>query len=419
MMTPTGAPNFLFLLAILSLVIGLIVNINLLVWISIVLFIVHCWRVVKNRARIFQSENNASSHHGLQGFPGGMNIERVLPPRERFIHCFYESLDLKNSGLLFSSLEKRREATLIAHMNNLSDLLLIGKANEAVLLGVHIGDGLSAYVIAEELLNNTDNFYAACERWHIDTGLELFEDILKITNLWASSFDKYMEYCQLYSKFYPNKITQQNLRQFGESYKKLPGWHAYHIAMTGVYYDGAIPDNDAGKFAWAMGILQCVLDRSLAEKVEYSLMDETVIEHYLDDYLFISSQYFYSILEKYQAVHGIATNPCDHRELSILLDEPIRIWLEFMPEMKKADYEKYTNYFQLYWSNLAMLHAQDKINALAEYFPEAFTLCEKCSIKIPRKSPICRYCGKTRSPEGLTKEKLDFLQKVKKDNPFF
>lgn len=350
-----------------------------------------------------------------------MKIERN-DPQQKFLMLFSESVELKNQGLLYSSLEKRKEATDFAFMQGNQALHAIGKANEATLLGYHIGDGIAAFDAAKKALSNPELFAAADKEWNRLTNITLFEDILNIIRQWSESYDEYFRYCRLYSKYYPEKMPESDIKELENARKETPEWWKFQIGyLAHAHISRDSPALDKGANAPGMSVLQCVLSRALAEKPGYDI-EYAYFEHTLDDYLVISHRHFTNILAKYQTAHGMATNPENHKELSIIYEEPLRIWKELMPEMREADKVKYSDYFQMYWLDLAMLHVQNKTDALSKYFPGAFTSCPSCGNQIVRQSPICRYCGKMNTsfemPRGVQGNAMDFLSKINAKNPF-
>ena len=322
----------------------------------------------------------------------GMKLTRNAASR-MFLELFVESRTLKDQGLLHSSLMKRLEATRLAETLGNPALRAIGKANEATLLGYHIGDGIAAFAAAKEALSDVELFATADKEWRGATGLTLFEDMLKIIRQWSDSYDEFMMNTRRHAKYFPKETTGKDIVELEEARREMPEWWKCQIVLAHQHFSRDSPELDKGAYAPGMSVLQCVLSRALAEKTGYDV-DYGFFEHTLDDYVVISLRNFEKALAKYQAVHGAATNPSDHRELSIILDEPLRIWQAFMPEMREADKEKFSEFLQMYWLRLAMLHAQDKTSPLGAYFPGAFMPCPHCGRQIARQSPICRYCGK-------------------------
>jgi len=315
---------------------------------------------------------------------------------------YQASVQLKDRGLLYSSLAKRREATAMAERFNSPGLRAICKANEATLLGYHIGDGIAALAAAKEALADPELFAAADKVWHDVTGLVLLHDMLSIIRQWSESYDEYRAYSRLYADHFPNEMTEKNFAALEEARHTTPEWGEFQLGLAYRHFSRESPELDRGAYCSGMSVLQCALSRALAGQSGYNI-DYEHFEHALDDYVVISHQHFNQVLLKYQAAHGMGTNPGDHRELSVILDEPLRIWNEFMPDMREVDKEKFSGFFQAFWLDLAMLHAQDKTDPLARYFPEVFIPCPECGERIPRQSPICRYCGKRNSSFMLPK----------------
>jgi len=340
---------------------------------------------------------------------------------QMFLDLFMESVKLKDRGLLHGSLGKRREATELAAMSGNPALRAIGKANEATLLGYHIGDGIAAFAAAKDALSNPELFAAADKEWHRVTGLTLFEDILNIIRQWSESYDEYFQYCRLYAKYYPNKMPEKDIKELENARNQVPEWWKFQIGyLAHAHFSRESAAADKGAYGPGMSVLQCVLSRALAGRPGYDI-EYVYFEHTLDDYIVISHRQFSNVLMKYQAAHGRDTNPGSHNELSIILDEPLRIWGEFMPDMREADKAKYSDYLQMCWLNLAMLHAQDKVDALGKYFPDAFTACPNCGRRIVRQSPICRYCGKMNGafemPGGMQGNPAAILARLAAQNP--
>ena len=322
----------------------------------------------------------------------------------KFRLLYEESLVYKDAGMLSSALEKRREATAL--MLHDKGHYALGKANEAILLGYHIGDGLAAFAAAKESLKDIDAFKKTATEWERTTGLTPFKDIFNIIRQWSESYETCIEYNRLRTKYFPSIETVQNLSEIEKASKEEPIWWRTQMAIAYDYYSRERPEMDNGLYGQGMSILQCILERANNEEAGYILEYDEYI-HILDDYVMISNMHFNMVLQKYQAKYGQANTPANSNELFIILKNVIKVWKDFVPEMREKDKILFTEYYQMYWLMLAMLHRQDEMKPLNEYFPEALMQCPNCGKQIPKISPMCRYCqkmigfGNTQSKSGL------------------
>ena len=309
-----------------------------------------------------------------------------------FLQLFQKSVELKNAGLLNSSLKKRIEATGIAETHGNLALRAIGKANEATLLGYHIGDGLAAFEAAKEALSNIELFIAADAEWHELTGLMILDDILGIIRQWSFSFEEFFKYHNLFMQHCPSAEANQTLQDTLEQQKQDSRWWIAQLGIAYQKYSRDKPELDAGFYAQGMSILQCILTRAEAEEPGYELNYDEYI-HLLDDYIVISQKQANTILLKYQQSHNW-DNPDDADEIFVILRNPIHIWQKFMPEMQGKDKKLFSDYFQMYWLQLAMIHKQDEMESFYSYFPDAIMRCPNCGKNISKTSQMCRYCSK-------------------------
>lgn len=324
---------------------------------------------------------------------------------QKFLRLFQESIAFKDAGMLKSALLKRQTAT--EHMKHDEAHYALGKANEAILLGYHIGDGIAAFKAAKEALKNIDAFYAASEEWQKATFLTVFNDILNIIRQWSTSYDECVELNKLRVKWFKTNEATQSLTNIENIRRQEPDWWGAQLSIAYNYYSRERPELDKGLYAQGMSILQCILNRSFAEETGYELdYDEYV--HLLDDYIVISIKHFQNVLNKYQAKAGLYNTPDNPEEILIVLDKTIKIWTDFAPMLETKDKALFTDYFVDYWLTIAMIHKESLMNPIAKYLPEAMVSCPACGKQIANGSPMCRYCGKMTGmyPKALKNQKM-------------
>ena len=140
---------------------------------------------------------------------------------EKFFRLYAESVQLKDWGLLKSSLQKRIEATQL--MKNDDAYYRLGKANEMILLGFHIGDGFQARAACLEALkdldkNGLDSFVKLDKEWEKQTGFSIMRDCLDYAILWSESFDEAINYCQILIKYYSSGSNKKHQRRFSRQW---------------------------------------------------------------------------------------------------------------------------------------------------------------------------------------------------------
>jgi hypothetical protein len=287
---------------------------------------------------------------------------------QKFLSLFRESVAFKDAGMLKSAISKRRKAT--ERMKHDEAHYALGKANEAILLGYHIGDGLAAFAAAKEALKNPKVFYDASKEWEKETGLTVFNDIFNIIRQWSASYDECVELNKLRVKWIANNEAKQNLAEIEDYRQDEPLWWKAQLSIAYEYYSRERPELDKGLYAQGMSVLQCILSRSSTEEAGYDL-DYNAYVHLLDDYIVISIKHFQNILNKYQAKAGLYNTPDDPEEVLIVLEKTIKIWTDFAPVLETKDKTLFTDYFVDYWLMLAMIHKESLMNPIAKYLPEA------------------------------------------------
>lgn len=309
-----------------------------------------------------------------------------------FLRLFRESIAFKDAGLLKSALLKREAAT--ERMKHDKGHYALGKANEAILLGYHIGDGIAAFAAAKEALKNTNAFCDTSKEWEEETGLTVFNDIFNIIRQWSASYDECVELNKLRVKWIATNEARHDLAAIEYCRKQEPHWWITQLSIAYDYYSRERPEMDQGLYAQGMSVLQCLLSRSSSEDPGYELDYDTYV-HLLDDYVVISRMQFQRVLNKYQAKAGLYNTPDDPEEVLIILENALKIWTDFAPVLERKDKALFTNYFVDYWLSLAMIHEENRMNPIAEYLPDAMINCPLCGKRIANGSPVCRYCGKT------------------------
>jgi hypothetical protein len=310
---------------------------------------------------------------------------------KKFLNLFQESRAFKDAGMLKSALSKREAAT--ERMKHDKGHYALGKANEAILLGYHIGDGIAAFAAAKEAIKDIGAFQAASEEWEEQTGLTVFDDIFSIIRQWSASYDECVELNKLRVKWFATNEARYGLTDIENSRRQEPRWWITQLSIAYDYYSLDLPEMDQGLYAQGMSVLQCILSRSLSEEPGYEL-DYDAYVHLLNDYVVISRKHFLNILNKYQAKAGLYKTPDNPDEVLIVLENALKIWTDFAPALEAKDKALFTGYFLYYWLSFAMMHKEDRMNPIANYLPDAMVNCPLCGRRIANGSPMCRYCGK-------------------------
>ncbi|MDR1116393.1 MAG: hypothetical protein LBL33_09695 [Tannerella sp.] len=254
----------------------------------------------------------------------------MIPPE--FIHKFAESIRLKDFGLLKSSLEKREEATKSAKNN--PGYYSIGKTNEAILLGHHIGDGLRAYEATKEALKNVKAFAKADAEWKSEFRFSPLLDCFGSIGLWTESYEDAIQQAEQVEKWVPMPNNAIRVNQLKERQRSGVKWWETQFAMSQNFYSRSTQESDAGKYAAGMSILHCIIDRAIKEQPGYE-MDENDLFSLLDDFLWLSFQTYVGISQKFVA--ALPNNPelkyvDGPSEQFIVFQNPFGYWLQLMPD---------------------------------------------------------------------------------------
>ena len=264
---------------------------------------------------------------------------------EDFFKLFVESVRFRDFGLLKSSLEKREEATLL--IKNNAGYYALGKANEATLLGHHIGDGLMAYEASKESLKDLSAFADADQEWRAKARFSLvFESFAFIVN-WAESYQEYIKYCELSDHWTNIPVNDIRLGEARKYQKKGQMWWKTQFAIAQNFYSRVSQERDAGKHASAMAILNCIIDRAYNEAPGYE-MDSKEIFNILDDYIALTIQAYMAILKKYRKAldQGVNLGNIDAAaEQFIIFKAPLKYWLLLMPHCPKKWIPTFKEYY--------------------------------------------------------------------------
>ena len=317
---------------------------------------------------------------------------------QAFLEFYQESVAYKDKGMLASAIEKRRQATAAAH--NIGWRAL-GKAYEAILLGVHIGDGIAAYAAAKECLENAEDFHTAAEEWYKVTGFSVFDDLFNMITQWSESYDACIKWNRLREQL---SLGTDILQSIEIVRQQEPEWWRAQLVFAYNCYSRERPEMDAGQYGQGMSILQCILRRGLDDEPGYNFGKDGM-EHMLQDYIWIAHRHSNEVLlPKYQLANGQGTNP-PKNEILIVLRNVLKLWEECAPDIpiQKEEIKKfYPSTFQMYWLDFAVYHAQDELQHLQKYYPNTMKSCPDCGKEIPIISPVCRYCGKMFQLKGFS-----------------
>ena len=316
---------------------------------------------------------------------------------QELIRVFVESLSCKDMGLLKSALEKREEAGRISQ-GNAGDFAL-AKANEAVLLGVHVGDGMRAYNAAKESLKDIEALKNASDEWQTTVmAFSPMRDMLGFIINWAESYEEAISYSKVTEKQYPNdprvKMQTQSLMK---TQSGGDPWWKTQFTIAHQFYSRSIQSEDAGKYASGMAVLHCILERANKETLGYDI-DTNDIFDILDDFVVLSIHAYNEVLAKF--VSALKGDPTleqrfnDPAEQFIIYKNPLKIWLELMPECSS----KWKPTFQSHCETLMKSPhpiLPEIMGKLATFFPDAkveFKKCEFCGHKNSTITPICVNC---------------------------
>ena len=323
---------------------------------------------------------------------------------EKFYALYREGVRFKDWGLLKSSLQKREEAT--QSMRNDAGYYAIGKAIEASLLAHHIGDGLRAYEATKKSLENIEAFAEADEEWVTNMGFSFLPDCLAFVRNWAESYEKLIEYSLLAIHWLNIPAITERLRQelpvieemLQEAYdhqKKGTKWWECQWRIALCYYDRSSQERDTGKYATAMSVLHCILDRACKEEAGYE-MDKDMIFQVLDDYIALAIRAYELVFQKARIARDNVPlaqfNDVD--EQAIIFLNPLKYWLKLMPDCP----EKFNPVLQASFEKIVQMPAlvhPPIMQQLHAFFPDArlkVRVCKHCGHVNVNLYPICAKC---------------------------
>ncbi|MDR1678123.1 MAG: hypothetical protein LBS44_07020 [Deltaproteobacteria bacterium] len=315
---------------------------------------------------------------------------------QEFMRLFRESQSLTEAGRLKSSLEKLQAATLTADDRGWRAL---GKANEAILLGNHLGDGLAAYKAARESLSYIKDFQSASAEFAEMTQLTVFEDILNILPRWSENYEECLRLNQIRVVFLPSQESNDKLQEIMDLKSQETEWWLTRLGLAYNFYGSERPEPDLSRIAQGMSVLQCLLRRALDETPGFNLTAEQ-FEAVLLDYIFIGYKYL-EVLRKRLRSKGGDGKSRDKEEILAVAGNILDIWLEVAPDIptwKKENRKEFEDVFGYYWLFLDSFNSLDNFEAkhemlpLTKYFKKAMRTCIKCRKPIPKVATFCRNC---------------------------
>jgi hypothetical protein len=321
---------------------------------------------------------------------------------QELIRLFVESTQCKDCGLLKSALEKRRQAGDISR-GKPGDYAL-AKANEAVLLGFHIGDGIGAYEAAKESLKDINSLKQASREWQTTVmAFSPFEDVLCFIINWAESYVEAISYSKLAEDHFDThekrsraKITTESLIKMQNSGKKW--WEAQFI-IANQFYSRSVQAEDAGKNAAGMAVLHCILERAEREMPGYD-MDASKAFDILDDYICLAQEAYIEIAGRFQ--RALPNEPSlryvdGAAEQHIIFANPLKIWLELMDEWSECP----VDYRLIFQKRYEILKSSpfpilpELLDKLTPYFHDVkikTKICSSCGYENSFATSICIKC---------------------------
>ena len=315
--------------------------------------------------------------------------------KQEFMSLFAESIQLKDFGALRSSLEKRKEATRSAQ-NDLGYYSL-GKANEAILFGYHIGDGPSAYEVAKEALKNVKEFAKADSEWKSEFGFSPLRDCFGFIAQWATSYEEALQYTKQSEIWVPSPNISTLIRYLEDMQRSGTKWWKTQHAMSQNFYSRTTPEKDAGKYAAGMSILQCIISRALNEQSGYEI-DENDYFDILDDILWLSFKTYDGILKKFVEAlpyESILQNVDGAAEQFIVFLKPFEYWIELMPDCPKKWKSTFQAHYEMLMNSPTPIYPK-MMKEIGAYFADTrieTKNCPQCGHVNAALSPICIRCN--------------------------
>ena len=342
-----------------------------------------------------------------------------------FVLLFAESMRFKDWGMLRSSLAKREEATAL--MSGDHGYYSLGKANEATLLGHHIGDGLRAYDATKESLKDMAAFAEADREWQTNLGFSLLNDSLSYAVNYAESYEKAISYCKLAARWSSLPNIDLMIRQFESHKAKGIKWWEAQKYLADNFYSRNTQEKDAGKYAAAISILHCIIDRAIKEDPGYEMNSDAIFD-ILDDYISLTIQAYLQLFMKFRTAlqNGDPVKHVDGAyEQFIIFENPLKNWLKLMPDCSEKDKVVLAKHYEVLMKSPHVPFPQIMAQ-IGSFFPTATVEtknCPYCGHANSSISPLCVKCGR-RFNDAKPANKTDFridrepLSPMNEANPY-
>jgi hypothetical protein len=323
-----------------------------------------------------------------------------------YFQYYNKSIKFKDLGYVGQELQNRQLGTaqIIADYANrpatadetTGAVYALGKANEAVTLGYHIGDGLGAYDAALEALKDLPVLSLAESIWRQKMPTTPIKDVLLNIRQWTNGYEECIKYLNLFFERYPDPTSGAAIEEFRDNQRKGVPWYKVQLNFAYNFYSRETAELDRGFYPPAMSILQCVLKRMQDQQPGYELLQQdeySTYLHLLDDYVVISHKYVVTLLQRHKEAIG-AVNLDIYDDFYLVLAGPLRFWLDFMPDIQNKDLPTFLPYFQLYYMMFAPFgQLPVELTSLEPFFPEALKVCPKCHKKYPVVLDSCAFCA--------------------------
>lgn len=247
-----------------------------------------------------------------------------------------EAMKAKDAGMLYTSLQKRREATEVAR--NMPAWKCFGKHNEMILLGWHIGKGLEARTAAQASMEYPAEYRQLSVELQKKLRFNAYQESISYSILWAETFDEALQLSKKLADWFPSAESMGRFNQLVDFQEKNTNWGKVQRMFAHTMYSRESPEKDAGNHAAGMSVLECILAN--AEKPGYMLEYEEYVDT-LDDYCVLSLMYLQSLLPKWARTQQ--GDPA--QELGIVFEGPVKYLADFMPDCLPKDRELFTAYF--------------------------------------------------------------------------
>ncbi len=316
--------------------------------------------------------------------------------QEYLTMLFLKSMMFKDRGLLKSALECRVRA--VQHAAGDEGRFALAKANEAVLLAHHIGNGTDAYSNAQDCLERLDALIESDAEWQDNFGFSPALDVFQFCAYSSKNYEESIKRMRLIDDYnlLDSAQVQKNIASIKEADQLGYKWWNCQRGFARSFASRESQDKDNGQYPAAMSILDCILARGLRQDKGYDMSADEMFD-VLDDMIAFSLQAYNAIYQKF--CDALAKDPSLGQtdapsEQYVIFKKPLEHWLELMPDFPAKWRPTFESYYRHFMNSPFPIHPQ-LMKRIGDYFKGISVekqTCPKCGHVNSVQTPICVRC---------------------------